>query len=481
VEGCVDNVVIADKFVNSFSKAYSCNNAARAAELKEEYLKLRLNYCGLPLADQNMFDVEMVETVLSKLKRGRAAGLDTLSAEHLLHSHPALPCFLSELFNLMLRCGHVPPEFCYSYTIPIPKIQDCRTKAVTTDDFRGIAVSPVISKTFEYCILECFGQFFVTSENQFGFKKGIGCSNAIYTVRKAAENLIADGCTVNICAIDLSKAFDKVNHHALFIKLMRRFIPVQLLITLESLFSNCWTCIKWKSITSTFFRFDFGVRQGSVLSPFMFALYINDIVNYLHFRQRFFIVLYADDILILAPTVTELQRLLFECERVLAWLDMRINVKKSCCLRAGPNYDIKCANITTSDGLALPWVQEIRYLGIYIVCSRTFKCSFQNAKKSCYRALNAIFGKVGRTASAEVTLELVSKKCWPILLYGSEACPVTTADKRSLDFVATRFLMKLFETTNIDIINDCIYYFKFTLPSKLIDLRKERFMYKIDN
>ena len=62
---------------------------------------------------------------------------------------------------------------------------------------------------------------------------------------------------------------------------------------------------------------------------------------------------------------------------------------------------------------------------------------------------------------------------------GMEACPVSNADKRSFDFVAIRFLMKLFETTNMDIINDCIYYFKFTSPSKLIDLRRERFMYKI--
>jgi hypothetical protein len=199
-----------------------------------------------------MFDVELLEAVLSKLKRGRAAGLDTLSAEHLLNSHPSLPCFLSELFNLMLRSGHVPATFCNSYTVPIPKIQDCRTKAVTTDDFRGIAISP-ISKAFEYCILERFSKFFETSDNQFGFKIGIGCSNAIYAVRKVVENYTMDGSTVNICALDLSKAFDKVNHCGLFIKLMRRFIPVQLLQTLECLFSCCWTCIKWKSVTSCFF------------------------------------------------------------------------------------------------------------------------------------------------------------------------------------------------------------------------------------
>ena len=259
---------------------------------------------------------------------------------------------------------------------------------------------------------------------------------------------------------------------------MERHIPVELLNTLFSLFSNCWTCVKWKNISSSFFNIAFGVRQGSVLSPRMFSLYINDVVRHLHYRQKFFIVLYADDILILAPTVTELQRLLNVCECELNWLDMAINVKKSCCLRIGPKYDIKCANIVTSSGNSLPWVSEIRYLGIYIVSSHVFKCSLKHTKSSCYKALNAIFCKVGRIASAEVTLELVAKKCWPILLYGLEACPLTSADKKSLDFMATRFLMKLFDTGNINIVSECMTYFGFHLPSELLFSRTWRFTKK---
>ena len=116
-----------------------------------------------------------------------------------------------------------------------------------------------------------------------------------------------------------------------------------------------------------------------------------------------------DDILIIAPSVCELQRLLSICEVELEWLDMSINVKKSCCIRIGQRCDAVCAAITTSNGSSLPWVNELRYLGIYIVQSRKFKCSLNFAKRSCYRSLNAIFGRVGRVASEEVTLELVTK------------------------------------------------------------------------
>ena len=64
----------------------------------------------------------------------------------------------------------------------------------------------------------------------------------------------------------------------------------------------------------------------------------------------------------------------------------------------------------------------MRYLGIFIVRSRTFKCSLKQAKKSFYRAANAVFAKIGRVASEGVTLQLIKVKCLPALLYGIEAC-----------------------------------------------------------
>ena len=83
------------------------------------------------------------------------------------------------------------------------------------------------------------------------------------------------------------------------------------------------------------------------------------------------------------------------------------------------------------------------------------------------------FHIVGRLAS-----ELVRSKCLPILLYGLECYSLLKADLRSLDFVVTRFLMKLFRSSNIDIINDCRLYFNFPLPSEIIEKRREKFLYK---
>jgi len=155
-----------------------------------------------------------------------------------------------------------------------------------------------------------------------------------------------------------------------------------------------------------------------------------------------------------------------------------INSNKSFCLCIGPRHDVQCGQVIASSGQIIPWENEVRYLGIYITRSREFKCSLDIAKQSFYRAANAIFGKVGRHASEEVILQLVSSKCVPVLLYGLEACPLNKTSVNSLDFVIDRFFMKLFKTNNIDTVRNCQKEFAFELPSVILARHSEHFLIK---
>ena len=94
-------------------------------------------------------------------------------------------------------------------------------------------------------------------------------------------------------------------------------------------------------------------------------------------------LLYADDILILSPSVSQLEHLLHACESELVWLDMAINFSKSCCIRAhvGPRCEKSCANISSKTGSNVPWVTEMRYLGGLLCAIRVFEM-FVNCRQA---------------------------------------------------------------------------------------------------
>jgi len=107
---------------------------------------------------------------------------------------------LARLLRLILLSGYMPQGFKISYIVPIPKPNE----SLSYDDFRSIAISPIISKIFEYCFLDKFESLLSSSDNQFGFKKDSGCRSAIYTFRKVVDSYVTRGTTANICTIDLS-------------------------------------------------------------------------------------------------------------------------------------------------------------------------------------------------------------------------------------------------------------------------------------
>jgi len=164
-----------------------------------------------------------------------------------------------------------------------------------------------------------------------------------------------------------------MNHYGLFIKLMKRRISDNLLLLLESWFAIGMTCVKWHNVWSRWFRLSYGIRQGMVLwllSPYLFAIYIDSLVKkvqacgygcYLR-HTCISIIFYADDVLLLAPSVSSLQLILSVCVKEFHRLD-------------------KCSNIIASDSKIISWSNTIRYLGVNIVAGHKFACSLDNVAR----------------------------------------------------------------------------------------------------
>ena len=190
------------------------------------------------------------------------------------------------------------------------------------------------------------------------------------------------------------------------------------------------------------------------------------------------IFLYADDILLASPTISGLQIILNACETELTELDMRINVKKSTCIRFGKRFDEHSAELVSAHGGPIKWVECCRYLGVYFSCGRSLRCSLDDAKSLFFRAFNAVFSKVGRFASEPVILSLISTKCMPILLYATDVCPLLSRQKNSLEFTVTRIFMRLFHTGSADVVRQCQANFGFLSVYNQLCVRTARVLQK---
>jgi len=80
------------------------------------------------------------------MKLHKVAGIDGIETEHLLYSHPVICILLFKLFNSMLHCGHVPNDFHIGVIIPV--VKDASADLTASNNYRGITLSPTISKLF---------------------------------------------------------------------------------------------------------------------------------------------------------------------------------------------------------------------------------------------------------------------------------------------------------------------------------------------
>ena len=416
------------------------------------------------------------------MKKGKCADDALINAEHFFNAPLSMFDRLQGLFNKMLLHGVVPDQFQCGTIIPI--VKDRQGDQGDMNNYRGITIAPIISKIFEHTMQIVFQPFLTTSVYQFGFKKKSSTSHAIYCLKESIDYYTGHGSNVYCSFLDASKAFDRLVHAGLFLKLLNRGIPLIFLNILMAWYANLRCRVRWGETFSEWFSIRAGVRQGGVLSPVFYCLYIDELVDILsamgigcHLKDIFLsILLYADDMALIAPSLKGLQQLLSTTEQYCRSWDILLNAKKSKNMAFGKKHVLTSLKM---DGKDIEWVDSWTYLGVTLKAHTSFNCCIDAKVKSFYRCANGILRIEGRS-NETVMLQLLESHCLSILTYAIEVLHVANSDeRRRLRVAYNSIFRKVFNYRTRDSVTELQHALKRPTWEELVEKRRTMFQKRI--
>ena len=222
--------------------------------------------------------LEEVKMMAKRLKSQKASGLDMLSAELLKHANEHFMIVFTKLFNKLLQSGKFPEKWSIGIIVFLFKGGD----KADLNNYRGITLLSIFGKYFLGVLLErlnnVFSQFQILEQNQIGFRKGYQTSDHIFTLRAIIEHYFRDNKgPLYVSFVDFQKSFDSVDHKLLLQQLVTYGTKGNFLKVIKSLYDQVKSCVRGNDSLTDIFPCNRGVRQGCLLSPVLFALYLNDL------------------------------------------------------------------------------------------------------------------------------------------------------------------------------------------------------------
>jgi hypothetical protein len=316
---------------------------------------------------------ERIDELLKQLNNGAAPGADGVTVEHFLHGlSPALLSALSDIYSATLSSVTVPQIFTTGIVIPIIKKSSCDPNS--PNNYRPITLSSVHSKVVELLIAPTKD----ICDTQFGFRAGRGTTFATSIIHDSASYFKQNGSPLYICTLDAEKCFDSIWHDALLFKLFPA-MSLQNWLFIAKWYKSSKAVVRWHGKNSLSFPIQRGMRQGSILSPALFSVFLDELlVELQHTSYGITVaetfmnsVAYADDVTVFSSTVPGLQKLIDICHRYAGRYRFKFGEKKSKCLVIGkslvnikPTWKLgdKTLNTETEiDILGVTFNQELSY------------------------------------------------------------------------------------------------------------------------
>ena len=251
------------------------------------------------LTQEKLEDIVVTEEAVGELLTGlnpnKAAGPDEVESRLLKECASELAPILCKIFRKSMDEGEVPSKWKEAHVIPIHKKGN---KAVMAN-FRPVALTSMISKVFEKIICATILSYLtrncLITPQQHGFVRGRSCQTNILLCLERWTEMLDDGRGVDVAYFDYSKAFDKVSHRPLLVKLKAYGIDGRLLVWLEAYLRDQKQRVVVGNAKSSWLEVISGTTQGTVLGFLLFLIFINDLPKKCSLEDESLVQLLADD------------------------------------------------------------------------------------------------------------------------------------------------------------------------------------------
>ena len=309
--------------------------------------------------------LDEIATEVNKLNNKKLGTFNNIPAKHLKESSEICKEYLLKIWNdEILENQSFPDELKLADITPIFKKED----ATLPKNYRPVSVLPSVSKVFERIMQKQLLQYIETflSPYMCGYRKGFSAQMALISLLEKWKTALDEKKYAGAVLMDLSKAFDTINHELMIAKLYAYGFSKKSLTIMLSYFTNRWQRTKVNTTFSDWSELKKGVPQGSVLGPVLFNVFLNDLFYILDVTK---VCNYADDttLHVCDDSLKQLiSRLEHDCYLAINWFEnnyMKLNTDKCHLMISGHKYENTFANI----GDDIIWEEnKVELLGITI-------------------------------------------------------------------------------------------------------------------
>ncbi|UYV78989.1 hypothetical protein LAZ67_17000562 [Cordylochernes scorpioides] len=368
----------------------------------------------------------------ASLKNNKAAGYDSIPNEAI----KALPenslILLSNLFNKILTKSQVPSQWSKTIIQPIFKNGDPNTPS----NYRGIALISNLSKLFTSIFKNRLSNWIenrkLIAENQAGFRRGYSCQDHIFTLTSLIQmTLNRKRRKLYAFFVDLKKAFDTVPHLLLWRKLALVGLSGRFIKLIQNYYAQMMAAVRWNGSFTEFIKIQSGVLQGEPLSPYLFIIFINDLVAtlddsdlpgiYLPGHGTIHLLLFADDIVLFGESKINLQIKINLIKRYFEENGLTLNQSKSKIVVFRNGGRLARSDVWFWGQQPLTVSSKYTYLGYPLTAKNTTAYVAQHFKSKALVAKNAVWRILSksRTKSFGAVIKLLDSIVLSTLLYSA--------------------------------------------------------------